>query len=187
VPFSDVHLGDYFYLSVENLACDGVVSGYGDGSFRPYNSTTRSQLAKIVALAEGWPLANPGNPTFSDVAFGSTFYSYVETAVQHGVISGYACGNPEPCDAQRRPVFRPSANVTRGQVAKIIVLAQAWATINPGTPTFTDVAPGTPFYVYVETANSHGVISGYADHTFRPGNGATRGQICKIVYSATNP
>jgi hypothetical protein len=36
----------------------------------------------------------------------------------------------------------------------------------------------------VETAFNHAVISGYADATFRPGNNATRGQICKIVYNA---
>jgi hypothetical protein len=28
------------------------------------------------------------------------------------------------------------------------------------------------------------VVSGYADHTFRPAAGATRGQIAKIVYGA---
>jgi len=38
----------------------------------------------------------------------------------------------------------------------------------------------------VETAVCHGVVTGYADHTFRPANPATRGQIAKIVYlSAT--
>ena len=40
------------------------------------------------------------------------------------------------------------------------------------------------FYDYIETAYHHGIISGYADGTFRPGNSATRGQICKIVYDA---
>ena len=48
--------------------------------------------------------------------------------------------------------------------------------------------PTDTFYSYIETAYNHGIISGYADGTFRPGNNATRGQISKIVYnSVTTP
>jgi hypothetical protein len=97
------------------------------------------------------------------------FYSYVETANHNGIVSGYADGT-----------FRPSANVTRGQLSKIVavaaVQANGWTLINPPTPTFSDVAYGAAFYQYVETAVSKGVISGYSDHTFRPGNNATRGR-----------
>ena len=45
-----------------------------------------------------------------------------------------------------------------------------------------------PFYAFIETAYSQGIVSGYACGIgcleFRPGNNATRGQICKIVYLA---
>ena len=43
---------------------------------------------------------------------GSVFYAFVETAVGHGVVSGYSDGT-----------FRPSANAFRGQIAKIVALA----------------------------------------------------------------
>ena len=47
---------------------------------------------------------------------------------------------------------------------------------------------GSTFYTYVETASCHGVVTGYADGTFRPANTAVRGQIAKIVYNAlTSP
>lgn len=173
MTFSDVHPSDYFYNDVHVLYCLGAISGYADGSFRPFNNTTRGQLSKIIVLAEGWQLQNPPNPTFNDVAPGSTFYQYVETAVAHSIISGYADGS-----------FRPNNNVTRGQLSKIIVLAEGWPLENPQTPTFNDVAYGSAFYQYVETAYAHHVISGYADGTFRPGNSATRSQICKIVAQA---
>src|SRR5439155_12711320 len=90
--------------------------------------------------------------------------------------------------AQHRPYFRPFANVTRGQLSKIAVGAAGWPLLNPPIPSFSDVAPGSAFYRFVETAVCHGVVSGYADQTFRPGANATRGQISKIVYLAlTNP
>src|SRR5205823_1498576 len=38
ISFSDVHPGDYFYEAVQYLACHGIVSGYADGTFRPYNN-----------------------------------------------------------------------------------------------------------------------------------------------------
>src|SRR5262249_35256385 len=121
------------------------------------------------------------------------FFAVIETAAAHNIISGYNCGGPnEPCDGHHRPYFRPNADVTRGQLSKIDVVAANWPLLDPAEPTFTDVAPGNPFYSFVETAVSHGAISGYADPPFRPGASATRGQIAKIVYlsltsSATCP
>ena len=173
ISFSDVQASDYFAVPVQYLACQGIISGYSDGTFRPYNQTTRAQLAKIVVGGEGWAIDTTGGPHFTDVAAGSTFYSFVETAVNHGIISGYSDGT-----------FRPSNPVTRGQLSKIIVGAQGWLVDLTGAPHFTDVAPASIFYPAIETAFNHGIISGYSDSTFRPGNPATRGQIAKIVYLA---
>ena len=93
----------------------------------------------------------------------------IETAAAHGIVSGYACGGPgEPCDARRRPYFRPYANVTRGQLSKIAVIAAGWPLQKPAIPTFRDVAPGSAFYAFVETAVCHGVVSGYARRRLPP-------------------
>jgi hypothetical protein len=181
LPFTDVHTSDYFYQAVRYLYCHGVISGYADSTFRPYNLTTRAQFSKIVVLAEGWTLYSPPFPTFRDVPPTDPFYTYIETAHQHGIISGYSCG-PGCLE------FRPGNNVTRGQVCKIVVLAEGWTLYCPPTATFTDVPVGDPFYCYIETAYQHGIISGYSCGTgcleFRPGNNATRGQLSKIVYQA---
>jgi S-layer homology domain len=181
-----VHSTDYFYTPVLYLACHGVISGYADGTFRPYANTTRAQMVKIVVLGFGYPVVTTTatvDYTFTDVPPANPFFPVVETAAAHQIVSGYTCGGPgEPCDAQHRPYFRPYANVTRGQLSKIDVVAAGWPLLTPLTPTFTDVPPASPFYTFVETAVCHGVISGYADHTFRPGNDAIRGQIAKIVY-----
>ena len=89
------------------------------------------------------------------------------------MVSGYSDGT-----------FRPYANATRGQLSKIIVLSQGWPINTAGGPHFSDVAESDTFYGYIETAYNHAIINGYGDHTFRPGNSATRGQISKIVYEA---
>jgi hypothetical protein len=191
INFSDVHTTDYFYDPVHWLFCRGAISGYADGTFRPFANTTRGQLSKIVALAMGWDLVNPTYPTFNDVPNTHPFYQHVETAYAHGIIAGYECGGDgEPCPGQ---YFRPSKDVTRGQLSKIIVLAQSWAIDTTGGPHFVDVPPTNPFYGHIETAFNHGIISGYncggdgepcPGTYFRWGNNATRGQISKIVYNA---
>lgn len=171
--YSDVSPSDYFYQAVQYLSCAGAVSGYADGTFRPYNNTTRGQLTKIVILAEGWPINNDGGPHFSDVHIDNPFYDYVETAYNRNIITGYSDG-----------AFRWQNNITRAQLCKVTVLAQGWPIDTTGGPHFTDVSPGHPFYQFIETTYNHGVISGYSDRTFRPENNATRGQVCKIIYDA---
>ncbi len=193
--FSDVPLDFWAYDFIEYLANRGVIGGYSDGTFRPNNSATRGQLAKIVVLGLNLTLPPPATAHFADVAPDNPFYQYAETAYERGLIGGYPCGGPgEPCDPQQRPYFRPNANVTRGQIAKIVVLAAGWDLLRPTNPSFRDVGNGTTFYEFVETAFARQILSGYpcggpgepCDPSgrgyFRPGNNATRAQIAKMVY-----
>src|SRR5207253_347816 len=107
ISFSDVHPSDYFYTSVLYLACHGAISGYSDGTFRPYNNTTRGQVTKIVVLGFGIPINTAGGPHFSDVPATHPFYVYVETANKNGIVPGYG-GGP----------FRPLKDATTRQLTK---------------------------------------------------------------------
>lgn len=49
---------------------------------------------------------------------------------------------------------------------------------------YADVSPSHTFYDYVQSLGCRGIVSGYSDGTFRPGNAITRGQISKIVSNA---
>jgi hypothetical protein len=183
--FSDVNGSDFFYRPVQYLFCRGVISGYADGTFRPNNNTTRGQFAKMLVLGRGWPVVTPAAPTFRDVPDTYPFYGYIETATQHGAISGYDCG--PGCRE-----FRPGNNVTRGQISKLIAVALGWTLTTPATPTFRDVDATNPFYAAIETVYAHGVISGYdcgpGCLEFRPANNATRAQLSKMLWIAvTHP
>jgi S-layer homology domain len=173
ISFADVYPTDYYYEPVRYLSCMGVISGYADNTLRPNVNVTRSQLTKIIVLAEDWAINTTGGPHFSDVPTSNPFYGFVETAYSRGVISGYLDST-----------FHPFVDVTRGQISKIVVSAAGWATNTTGGPHFTDVPTSNPFYGFVETAYHRNVISGYSDNTFRWGNNATRGQVAKIVYAA---
>lgn len=206
LKFEDVNPEDWFYGYVEWMYCNGVVSGYntvppcdtpGRTCFKPNNTTTRGQMAKIVVLAFDFAIDTTGGPHFVDVPMGHTFYSYVETGKNMGLFTGYDDGT-----------YRPNAHVTRGQIAKIVVNAAIvadpvnWKLLDPSTSTFQDVTVGSVFFRHIETAYAHNVLEGYPCGSlpagpcvppdnkpyFLPGNDATRAQISKITYlSVTYP
>ncbi len=197
--FTDVPTNYFVANEIADIASKGIIGGYAQSDttllFLPGNSATRGQVSKMIVLAANWPLANPSTATFQDVAVGSTFYQYLETAFAHGAISGYPCGGAgEPCVAPgNKPYYRLSNNVTRGQISKMIAISRGWALANPATGTFNDVAPGSTFYQYVETAVAHSIITGYAcggagepcpGAYFRPGNNVTRAQLAKMLSRA---
>jgi hypothetical protein len=179
--FSDVPADHPFYENIRWLYCKGAVSGYADNTFRPYNNVTRAQVVKIVVIAFDFEIDTTGGPHFRDVPPEHPFYTWIETAYNLELVSGYECGTG--CLE-----FRPYNYVTRGQLCKIIVQAIDPALINPERPTFRDVPPDHPFYVFIETLyhlyDCSGIIRGYDDGTFRPSNYATRGQVAKIVHLA---
>jgi hypothetical protein len=184
VQFSDLPTSDPFYPFIRCLACRGVVAGYADGTFRPGASVTRGQVSKIVAAAAalGDPVPST-QQTFSDVPPSNPFWLWIERLAGREVISGYQCGGAgEPCDPQQRPYFRWGAALTRGQLAKIAANTVPWTDeIPPTQQTFADVPLTQPFWLAIERVVAHGVVSGYADGTFRPGAPVTRAQTAKIV------
>jgi N-acetylneuraminic acid mutarotase len=131
--FEDVPPDHPFWLWIERLVLHGVMGGYPCGAdvepcnppgsrpyFRPFNNTTRGQLAKIVSNAAGLG-GDPAGQFYTDVPPSHPFYVWIMRLTNLGAMSGYPCGGEaEPCDDANRPYFRPYANVTRGQASKIV-------------------------------------------------------------------
>jgi hypothetical protein len=203
IQFTDVPEGSIFYSYIHCLACLGIINGYPDGTFKPTNPVTRGQLSKIVSNAVG--LSDPQTAQmFQDVPVGSTFFDFIGRLASRGFISGYPCGGPgELCvPPGNLPYFRPGGTATRGQLTKIAANAEGFNQPVPaGQQTFTDVTPGSTFYLYVERLlmSRPGVMSGYpcggpgepcdSLHRpyFRPNNSVTRGQTAKIVANSAFP
>ncbi len=175
--FSDVPTANPFYDFIYCLYCRGAITGYKDGTFRPYDTTTRGQVTKMMVIAFDMPINTTGGPHFTDVPVSYVFYPYVETANNTGLITGYS-----------DKTFHPGDDVTRGQLAKIVVQAAVanlgWVVISPTTQRFTDVPPSDVFYKYIETAVCHQIISGYSDNTFKPGDSAARAHVAKLICLA---
>ncbi|HVG00373.1 MAG TPA: S-layer homology domain-containing protein [Chloroflexia bacterium] len=198
--FGDVPPDSPFYAYVRCLACRSIIGGYANGTFGPNNPVTRGQLSKIVSNAAGFNEEHEGQ-TYQDVPPDSPFYIWVERLSSRSIIGGYPCGEPgESCEPDGRAYFRPNANSTRGQITKIVANAAGFNEPVPaGSQTFTDVAPGSPFYEFVQRLTSRAVMAGYPcggagepcdgqnRPYFRPNANATRGQISKIVANTFFP
>ena len=50
-PFSDVPAGHWAYDSVTRLAGEGIIEGYGDGTYRGNRNITRYEMAQMIARA----------------------------------------------------------------------------------------------------------------------------------------
>ena len=81
--------------------------------------------------------------------------------------------------------FRPNDNITRQEMAVIIVNAYSYlgkAGANGGIDNFSDKAAIADWAkAAVDTASSVGLISGMGDGTFSPEANATRAQAASIV------
>jgi hypothetical protein len=196
IQFSDVPLDNTFYEAIRCLACRSIVSGYTDGTFRPNNQVTRGQLAKIVSNAAGFTEPVSGQ-TFQDVPTNHTFYEWIERLTTRGYMTGYRCGGlGEPC-LNNRPYFRPFADATRGQAAKIVSNAAGYVEV-PTEQTFEDVFPTHTFYREIQRLASRNIMGGYpcggpsepcitGKPYFRPQNNVTRGQSAKILANTYFP
>ena len=197
--FSDVPLGSPYYQFVQCLACQGIISGYSDGTFHPNHNMTRGEIAKMVSNGAGFTDDVAGRWTYADVPNTNPFWLWIERLALHEVVNGYQCGGPgEPCDDQQRPYFRWTGDTTRAQLAKIASNAAGYNNV-PATQTFTDVPPTHPLYLWVERLAERSVIGGYpcggagepCDNQqrpyFRPGTTVTRGQASKVVTNTFFP
>ncbi|WP_394235045.1 S-layer homology domain-containing protein [Niallia oryzisoli] len=90
------------YVAALQAQKPGVINGYGDGSFKPENTITREELAKMTVEAYGLELDKEVEIDFRDnTGWGK---EYVNVLASLGIVAGVSQGE-----------FDPGANVTRGQ------------------------------------------------------------------------
>ena len=111
--FTDVSTDAWFYHAVAVASKYGIVEGYGDGNFGPYDLITRQDMALMTykaAQVMNKDLASNSSQSFTDA---DQIAEYAQNAVYSlanaGIISGMGDGT-----------FAPVANATRAQAAVII-------------------------------------------------------------------
>jgi ABC-type amino acid transport substrate-binding protein len=106
----------YPFDRVEEAAANGLVGGYADGSFGPYDQVTRIQLTRVVVRAFPDLDSPPAGYVsgFADVA--AEDEPFVATAKYNGLIEGKTAS-----------AFEPFGLATRGETAKMLYVAESLA------------------------------------------------------------
>ncbi|KEO82277.1 S-layer homology domain-containing protein [Tumebacillus flagellatus] len=125
--FPDVLSTHYAKNSIESLASKMVISGFGDGTFRPNDTVTRAQFATMLVKSLGLQdKSKPaGTQTFTDVQPDAWYNSYVETAFYTNLISGVGDGR-----------FAPDDKITAQDMA--VMVARALKFADPTVPQLSD-------------------------------------------------
>ena len=77
--------------------------------------------------------------------------------------------------------FMPNASITRAQLVMILYRIEGEPRVRT-TNDFGDVAVGSWCEDAITWANSKGIVTGYEDGTFKPGQAITREQFAAIIY-----
>lgn len=153
-----------------------VTKSYVDTYITGQMDQGTNQLAEVANRLEDWQKRldslreklNPFKDTKGHWALESILYLRAR-----GIISGFADGT-----------FRPNGKVTRAQLAAMLVRAKGIQVSPEAKPEFRDVPSGHWAYKEIAAAKAEGIISGYPDGTFAPGQPVTREQIAAMIARA---
>lgn len=106
--FTDVSADDSYASAVKKLLEYGIIEGYKDGTFRPYDDVTRAEMCKMINLTRSYTDFE-GAAGFTDMTSANWYYIYALVAQKTGYIEGYEDGS-----------FRAGNNITRQEVCAIL-------------------------------------------------------------------
>lgn len=160
--FTDLTASDWFYKDINSLQTQGVISGYSDGTFKPYANVSNAEALKMVFCVAGVEVE-------SAKAYSHWASSYYYKAKELDYI---------PLNMELRML---DSAITRQAVANLIVkvLELDKEDIDINLDTFKDTQDES-----VNTLYSIGVINGIKEDGvlfFKPNNLITRAEISAIL------
>ncbi len=167
--------GHWAKTQVESLVASGAITGYPDGTFLPDNTMTRAEFIAVVTRL--LDLNQETTYAFSDVPWDHWSNGYVGAALDYELIDLADYYD----DASGTYDFLPNQNITRGEIAEIVVKAlgntYAAETFSGSLNGFSDGASiPADQSGYVDIASEEGIITGYPNGTFGAAKTATRAE-----------
>lgn len=175
--FSDVTI---YAKEISFLADKKIINGYPDGTFKPSNNVTRQQVA--VMIYNALDLADPTQSeikqllsNFKDIDENHRYAKQIAATIKSGIFS----------NASER--FNPSVNMTREQMATVLVNAFNLKPTNEKV-NFVDINK-SGHKGNIEILAQNKVTQGRSDEGVRyfdPSKPVTRGHFSVFMYNALN-
>ncbi|MCF7831141.1 S-layer homology domain-containing protein, partial [Candidatus Gracilibacteria bacterium] len=131
----DADIPQWGLSAVERVREEDIMTGFGDGTFKPYQELNRAEALVLILRTKGIDFEDSGrvkNIEFSDVSRGEWFAGAVVEATTRGWIEGFPDGT-----------FRPGKVVNRAEWATL--LKRAFELEKEENPGFEDVPEGIWF------------------------------------------
>jgi hypothetical protein len=161
------------YDSIIKMVSKDIVSGTPEGLYQPEKDVTRSEFAKMVAVAFGYT-STKDTSKFSDVSSSDWYYEYVNALTDNGIMLGLSESN-----------FGANDNLTREQMATIIyrvIQNKNYSISGTSSSTFKDVGNISSYAAdSVKALSNAEIIKGFTDGKFMPQGTATKAQIAAIL------
>lgn len=176
--FKDLQGAEWAEGYIEYMNYSGIMTGDGNGSFRPNDSITREEFAKALLTA----LKITGDDTaakplsFSDVNADDWYCETVEIACKSGIVNGI----DDNTFGVGQPITRQDAAtmVTRARYAAKLAFRKMSDSVE-----FADQEEIAGYALSaVSELQKAGVLSGYEDGAFKPLNSITRAETAKLLY-----
>lgn len=177
--FEDVSTSDWYYADVEYASENGLMSGMSETSFAPNDKLTRAMLVAVLYRVDGEINAvdNIMDDSFEDVDKDAYYADAVYWAKSNGIVSGTT-----------DTTFAPNENITREQIAAIILRYAQYKDIAPTGAwairlNYTDLEDISDYAVEaVMYCKLKEIIQGKDDNTFAPNDYATRAETAAILH-----
>ncbi|HEY8391877.1 MAG TPA: S-layer homology domain-containing protein [Capillibacterium sp.] len=170
--------GHWAEESIKDLMTAGIFNGYPDGSFRPDQSVTRAELAKILAVAYEFTPSG-GQLQFTDIEK-HWAERYITALAQAGILTGYPDGK-----------FKPEAPITRAElVVTLTRLMQIGTEEEQYTidfaPTYPDLTKEHWAFYQIELVAKLGLLPRYYTPEFGPSRLASRADTAWMLEQLRN-
>ncbi|MCU5462029.1 S-layer homology domain-containing protein [Bacillus cereus] len=172
--FKDVPSGQWYSKAINEMAAKGIISGMENGIFGLGQDVTRAQVATFMVKAKDIT-PNSTKTSFTDVDVNEWYAKYVSAAETNKIMAGIGDNK-----------FGPKDQLTRAQMAQILVNAYGFKADENNKKTFNDI-DGLSWATAkssIETLASLGLISGYGDGTFQPNKVVSREEAAQFIYNA---
>ncbi|MDX8361181.1 S-layer homology domain-containing protein [Cytobacillus sp. IB215316] len=172
--FNDVQADYWAFGEVMKLYKQGIISGYpAEQLFKPENTITRAQAAKMIVIALDLPLSKTPS-VFNDVEPGNWAEQLIMTAFEHGLIDG------------NNGSFMPNEPMQRKHMA---VALQKGFQLQPLDDSFTEYVDVTndnsdgDIYEAIKIVTQHGIATG-SNGYFNPSEPTKRSQFSAFLVRA---
>lgn len=173
--FPDVTPANWFAPHISYLFSNNMMSGYSDGSFKPYKEITRGEAMILLGRAQGWD-GTKQSTQFPDVGPANSASGYIQSAYELGIVSGFSNGS-----------FKPYQSVTRAEMAMLLHNTYEFSYDASKPMPFSDVTKTMAAYDSIHAITQQGITTGINSTSFGPNQFMNRYSFAVFLARAESP